>query len=72
MNTTYNARSLWANQVPYSEPDIVTPTSLTPVTREMIYVSTLRSHVTFAAHATQHRPLFSDFSLHANATVVTP
>lgn len=70
--TTFNARSLWANQVPYQEYDIVVPTSLTPITRSMIYASTMRSHVSFNAHATQHRPLFLDYGLHANATVSSP
>ena len=49
MGTIYEARDLWANQVPYSVPDKIMP-----------------------ANATQHRPLFSNVTLFANAEVVTP
>ena len=49
MNTTFEARDLWANQVRYWEPDKIMP-----------------------ANATQHRPLFSNVTLFANAEVVTP
>ena len=70
MNTTFNAREVWATQVPYFEPDIIVPTSLTPVTREMIYASTIRGRLALQVDATQRRPLALKTSLLANASVV--
>ena len=67
---TYDGRSVWATQVPVYEPDIVTPTSVSPVTRGILYAATFRPRVNVHGDLLHRRPLFSNFGLRADATVV--
>ena len=72
MAFTYEARDLWSNQVPYSEPDKLVIDAATR--HEMIFASMTRLHSRLSASVDPfpYMHVTSTLSMHADASVVTP
>jgi hypothetical protein len=77
MSFTFDARDIWATQVPYFEPDKINEVTKT---RTLVHATQTRSYVNLLADATTS-PLWTLFKAHnlnlrsyvrADAEVVTP